>query len=105
MLRKKISAGVAVLIAAQLIAVACYVSTTRTCPGRASRGTATCSFDNGRGGSSGSGGYSYPWVATGAQGITGAQSDDTTHCHYSCPDGTGFWAFPGAVTTGVSCGE
>lgn len=95
MLRKKISAGVAVLIAAQLIAVACYVSSSRTCPGTANRGTATCSLDSGS---------HYPWVATSGQGMTGALSDNTNHCHYSCPNGTGFWEFPGAVTTGTSCG-
>jgi len=96
MLRKKISAGVAMLIAAQLIAVACYVSSSRTCPARASRGSATCSLDNGS---------SYPWVTTGTTGYTDAKSDGTPHCHYTCPNGSGFWQFPGAVTTGTSCGQ
>jgi len=102
-MRKKL-AGVAVLVAAQLIAVACYVSSSRTCPGYANRGNATCVFDTGVAGSSGSGGYSYPWVTAGGQGMSGAQSDNTNHCHYTCPNNTGFWVFPGAVTKGTSCG-
>jgi len=103
MLRKKISAGVAVLIAAQLIAVACYVSGSRTCPGQANHGTGTCSFIQGRSGSNGNNGYSYPWVTTGTSGYTGAQSDGTTHCEYQCSDTTVFWTFAGSVTNGSIC--
>jgi len=96
MLKRKLSAALVALIAAQLVAVACYVSGSRTCPARANRGTATCSLDNGS---------TYSWVGTGNSGTVEAQSDGTYHCHYSCPNGTGFWAFPGSVTTGSHCGE
>ena len=96
MLRKKISAGVAVLIAAQLIAVACYVTSSRTCHARANRGIATCTLYSGP---------SYSWVAigSGSGAKTSAKSDDSPHCEYQCSASTFFWAFPGAVTTGGSC--
>ena len=94
MLRKKLSVGVAVLIGAQLIAVACYVSTSRTCPQQANRGTDTCTLYSGS---------SYPWVTTGAQGYYKAKSDGTPHCEYQCPDGSFFWAYPGAAPTVSGC--
>jgi len=95
MLNKKLSAVVAIFIGAQLIAVACYVSTSRTCPGQTNRGTGTCSLISGS---------SYPWVSIGSSGYYGAKSDGRPHCEYQCTDGTFFWAYPGAVGQTSGCG-